>query len=69
MLAIRYLIEQVVLGVVLNLLALGVTGFLYKSLMQTNQNSYNNLAAVHHGPDPRPGLASRWSARCCSTSR
>ena len=41
-LAIRYLVDQVVLGVVLNLLALGVTGFLYEEVMKTDQDSYNN---------------------------
>jgi simple sugar transport system permease protein len=39
--AIRYLVDQVVLGIVLNLLALGLTGFLYERLMQTDQQSYN----------------------------
>lgn len=57
-LAIRYLIEQVVLGVVLNLLALGVTGFLYKSLMQTNQSGYNSL--TQFTSLRIPGLASIW---------
>ncbi|MBC3840045.1 ABC transporter permease [Streptacidiphilus sp. 4-A2] len=36
----RYLIEQVVLGVVLNLLASGITGFLYDRLMSSDA-SYN----------------------------
>jgi len=40
-LAIRYLVDQVVLGIVLNLLAVGLTGFLYERLMQTNQPGYN----------------------------
>ena len=39
--AIRYLVDQVVLGIVLNLLALGLTGFLYERLMQNNQSGYN----------------------------
>ncbi|HEX8132170.1 MAG TPA: ABC transporter permease, partial [Actinomycetes bacterium] len=33
-LAIRYLVDQVVVGIVLNLFAVGVTGFLYERLMQ-----------------------------------
>jgi general nucleoside transport system permease protein len=37
----RYLIEQVVLGVVLNLFASGLTGFLYDQLMASNQSRYN----------------------------
>lgn len=40
-LALRYLVDQVVLGMVLNLLALGLTGFLYERLMQPNSISYN----------------------------
>ena len=42
--AIRYLVNQVVLGVVINLLALGLTGFGYDALMQTDPNRYNNGA-------------------------
>ncbi|WP_422753426.1 ABC transporter permease [Micromonospora sp. WMMD708] len=40
--AIRYLVDQVVMGVVLNLLAVGVTGFLYERLMQTDADKYNS---------------------------
>ncbi|MGN9889958.1 ABC transporter permease [Micromonospora sp. L31] len=40
--AIRYLVDQVVMGVVLNLLAVGITGFLYERLMQTNAQKYNS---------------------------
>jgi general nucleoside transport system permease protein len=41
-LAIRYLVDQVVLGVVLNLFALGLTGFLFTQLMQEHGDKYNN---------------------------
>jgi simple sugar transport system permease protein len=41
-LAIRYLVDQVVLGVVLNLLALGLTGFVFTQLMATQQDKYNS---------------------------
>ncbi|MEV0650409.1 ABC transporter permease [Phytomonospora sp. NPDC050363] len=41
-LAIRYLVDQVVLGVVLNLLALGLTGFLYERIMQQAAEQYNS---------------------------
>jgi general nucleoside transport system permease protein len=40
--AIRYLVDQVILGVVLNVFALGLTGFLYDRLLQTNADTYNN---------------------------
>ena len=40
--AIRYYVNQVVLGVVLNVLALGLTGFIYDALMQPNQDTLNN---------------------------
>ncbi|MFJ6195120.1 ABC transporter permease [Micromonospora sp. NPDC092111] len=40
--AIRYLVDQVVMGVVLNLLAVGITGFLYERLMQTDAAKYNS---------------------------
>src|SRR5438034_683242 len=39
-LAIRYLVDQVVLGVVLNVLALGLTGFLFTQLMQQHGDKY-----------------------------
>jgi simple sugar transport system permease protein len=38
----RYLIEQVVLGVVINVLAAGLTGFFYDRLMANNGAEYNN---------------------------
>ena len=40
-LAIRYLVDQVVLGVVLNVLALGLTGFMFMQLMQQHPDKYN----------------------------
>jgi simple sugar transport system permease protein len=40
-LSLRYLVDQVVAGIVLNLFALGLTGFLYERLMQTDAVSYN----------------------------
>jgi general nucleoside transport system permease protein len=55
LLSIRYLVDQVVVGIVLNLLALGLTGFLYERLMQTDAVSYNQPPQM---PTWRiPGLA------------
>jgi simple sugar transport system permease protein len=39
--AIRFTVDQVVLGVVLNLFALGLTGFLYEQIMRPNSKAYN----------------------------
>ncbi|ASW56739.1 ABC transporter permease [Plantactinospora sp. KBS50] len=41
-LAIRYLVDQVVIGIVINLLAVGLTGFLYERLMQPDAQRYNS---------------------------
>ena len=41
-LAIRYLVDQVIVGVVLNLFALGITNFLYQKLLANNPQSYNS---------------------------
>lgn len=41
-LSIRYLVDQVVLGVVLNLLVLGLTSFLYTQVMQPNAVGFNS---------------------------
>jgi ABC-type uncharacterized transport system permease subunit len=40
-LAIRYLVDQVIVGVVLNLFALGITNFLYQKLLSNNPQQYN----------------------------
>lgn len=40
--AIKYLVDQVVLGVVINLLAAGLTGFLFDQLVQPNASEFNS---------------------------
>jgi general nucleoside transport system permease protein len=40
--AINFLVDQIILGVVLNLLISGVTGYLYDRLMVPNANTFNN---------------------------
>jgi ABC-type uncharacterized transport system permease subunit len=45
-LSIRYLVDQVVLGIVLNVFALGLTGFLYEQLMARDQTHYNQPSRV-----------------------
>ncbi|MFC6015018.1 ABC transporter permease [Plantactinospora solaniradicis] len=49
---IRYLVDQVVMGIVLNLLALGLTGFLYERLMQTDAAKYNQPPRFEAWPIP-----------------
>ena len=44
--AINYLVNQVVLGVVLNLLAVGVTGFLFDQLVQPASGTYNSAPVL-----------------------
>ncbi|GAA3571917.1 hypothetical protein GCM10022197_30680 [Microlunatus spumicola] len=54
--SINYLVNQVVLGVVLNLLAVGVTGFLFDQLVQPASSTYNNAPVLE--TIPIPGLSS-----------
>ena len=44
--ALKYLVDQVVLGVVLNLLATGVTGFLFDQLIQPNSAALNDAPSM-----------------------
>jgi general nucleoside transport system permease protein len=53
--AIRYLVNQVVLGVVINLLVLGLTSYLYHALMQEDAQTYNSPSVL--APIRIPGLA------------
>lgn len=50
--SINYLVNQVVLGVVLNLLAVGVTGFLFDQLVQPASSEYNNAPVLESIPIP-----------------
>jgi general nucleoside transport system permease protein len=53
--AIGYAVDQIIVGVVLNGFILGLTGYLYDSLMQTNANTYND--GITFGAIKIPGLA------------
>ncbi len=44
--AIKYLVDQVVLGVVINLLASGITGFLFDQLVQPNSRVLNSAPTM-----------------------
>ncbi len=61
--SITFLMDQIILGVVLNVLALGMTDYLYDRLMAPNPNyntgvSFSSLKIPVLGADPdhRPGL-------------
>ncbi|QDP95653.1 ABC transporter permease [Microlunatus elymi] len=44
--AIKYLVNQVVLGVVLNMLATGITGFIFDQLVEPNQATLNSAPVL-----------------------
>lgn len=50
--SIRYLVDQVVLGVVLNLLATGLTGFIFDQLVQPNSGTLNVAPIMPRVPIP-----------------
>ncbi len=50
--AIKYLVNQVVLGVVINLLASGLTGFLFDQLVQPNSRTLNSAPIMQAIPIP-----------------
>lgn len=50
--SIKYLVDQVVLGVVINLLAAGLTGFLFDQLMQPNSRALNSAPVMNAIPIP-----------------
>jgi general nucleoside transport system permease protein len=45
--AIRFLVDQIILGVVLNLLISGLTGFLYDRLLVPDANTYNSAGTFN----------------------
>ncbi|GIH10830.1 hypothetical protein Rhe02_88970 [Rhizocola hellebori] len=51
-LAIRFLVDQVVIGIVLNTFALGLTGFFYEQVMRTDTEAYNNPGGLPHWTIP-----------------
>jgi general nucleoside transport system permease protein len=51
-LSIRFLVDQVVIGIVLNVFALGLTGFFYEQVMQRDQEVYNNPHGLPHWEIP-----------------
>lgn len=50
--ALKYLMDHVILGVVINLLASGLTGFLFKSLVSSDTARYNAVPIMTRRPIP-----------------
>ncbi|MCC2592320.1 ABC transporter permease [Tessaracoccus sp. OS52] len=50
--ALKYLMDHVILGVVINLLASGLTGFLFKQLVQSDTSRYNAVPIMPRIPIP-----------------
>ncbi|MGO2658687.1 ABC transporter permease [Mycetocola reblochoni] len=50
--SIRYLVEQVIVGVVLNVLVAGLTGFLYSTVMGSNEALFNSPPKLPQLPIP-----------------
>ena len=65
--SIKYLVDQVIVGVVLNVLVTGLTGFLYGALLVPNETAAQPSRALHAVGDPDARRASRSSDRCSST--
>ena len=67
--AIRYLVDQVIIGVVLNLFALGITSFLYQKLLSNSPHAVQQPRLPSAASRSRCSATSRSSVRCCSTAR
>ncbi|WP_417555448.1 ABC transporter permease [Microbacterium sp.] len=50
--SIRYLVDQIIVGVVLNVLVSGLTGFLYGALLSPNEATLNSAATFSKWPIP-----------------
>ena len=66
--SIKYLVDQVIVGVVLNVLVTGLTGFLYGALLVPNDAALNRPLRFTRWRS-RCSARSRSSGRCCSTRR
>ena len=67
--AIKYLVDQVIVGVVLNVLVIGLTSFFFSQVLQPNAGAAELAAALRPHPDPDPERDPGASARCCSARR
>ncbi len=72
--SIKYVVNQIIVGVVLNVLVSGLTGFLFSTVMQADPEKYNSPARLpiigipvlseHPGLRARSSSSSRWWATC-----
>ena len=50
--SIKYIVDQVIVGVVLNVLVTGLTGFLYSQVLQSNAEAFNQPPRLERLPIP-----------------
>ena len=65
--SIKYVVNQIIVGVVLNVLVSGLTGFLFSTVMQANKEMFNSPGRLPSSKS-RSCPASRSSAPSCSSS-
>ena len=66
--SIKYVVNQIIVGVVLNVLVSGLTGFLFSTVMQCEQGKFNSPGRLPIIDDPGPVRAFRSSGPSCSSS-
>ncbi len=64
--SIKYLVDQVIVGVVLNVLVVGLTSFLYSTVLVARTGDAQRAGRVPDHADPAAVATSRSSGRCCS---
>ena len=66
--SIKYVVNQIIVGVVLNVLVIGVTSYLFSTVLKENPDTWNNRPGLPSSAS-RCSRRSRSSGRCCSGRR
>ncbi len=67
--SIQYVVDQVIVGVVLNVLVLGLTNFLFTQVLAPNARGAESATAVPEAQHPAASARYRSSGPCCSGRR